>query len=55
MTEEQIKKQVPPKEEQGMEELSEDDLKGVEGGSGGALVQLVPLGQMDSKLGDSDA
>lgn len=54
MPEEEVKNQVPSKDGQGMEELTKDDLKGVEG-AGGALTQLVPLGQMARKLGDSDA
>ena len=37
MPEEQDKKLVPPKEGKGMEELTEDDLKGVNGGFSTAL------------------
>lgn len=37
MSEEQVKKQVPPEERQGMDELTEDDLKGVNGGFSTAL------------------
>ena len=37
MPEEQDKKLVPPKEGKGMEELTEDDLKGVNGGFSIAL------------------
>ena len=37
MSEEQVKKLVPSKEVQGMGELTEDDLKGVNGGFSTAL------------------